>query len=49
MKAELKVSALKIRSFKSKRKELKGYVPGLKSEQELFRAKYIALETLSKK
>lgn len=42
MKAELKVTALEIRTLKSKRKELKGYVPGLSSAQFNFRVKHIA-------
>jgi len=42
MKADLKVLALEIRNLKSKRKELKGYVPGLGSAQEQFRIKHIA-------
>lgn len=42
MKAELKVLATEIRTLKSKRKELKGYVPGLGQAQYLFRANHIA-------
>jgi len=42
LKAELKVLAIEIRTLKSKRKELKGYVPGLSSAQSDFRAKHIA-------
>lgn len=42
MKAELKVLAIEIRTFKSKRKELKGYVPGLGSAQWKFRTNHIA-------
>jgi len=42
IKADLKVLALEIRNLKSKRKELKGYVPGLGSTQEQFRIKHIA-------
>ncbi len=42
LKAELKVLAIEIRTLKSKRKELKGYVPGLTSAQEQFRIKHIA-------
>lgn len=42
MKAELKVLAVEIRAFKSKRKELKGYVPGLGGAQWDFRTKHIA-------
>ena len=33
MKAYLKIMALEIKELKSKRKELKGYVPGLESAQ----------------
>lgn len=42
LKAELKVLAIEIRTLKSKRKELKGYVPGLSTAQEQFRIKHIA-------
>lgn len=42
MKADLKVLAAQIRELKSKRKELKGYVPGLESSQFEFRSKHIA-------
>lgn len=42
LKAELKVLAVQIRTLKSKRKELKGYVPGLYSSQEEARTKHIA-------
>lgn len=42
MKAELKVLATEIRTLKSKRKELKGYVPGLAGTQHEFRYKHIA-------
>lgn len=42
LKAELKVLAQDIRTLKSKRKELKGYVPGLSYAQEQFRIKHIA-------
>lgn len=42
MKAELKVLAIEIRTLKSKRKELKGYVPGLAQSQYTFRATHIA-------
>ena len=42
LKAELKVLALEIRTLKSKRKELRGYVPGLDSAQTSFRIKHIA-------
>lgn len=42
MKAELKVLATEIRTLKSKRKELKGYVPGLGQAQYEFRANHIA-------
>lgn len=42
MKADLKVLAKEIRQLKSKRKELKGYVPGLESAQFNFRAGHIA-------
>ena len=42
MKAELKVLAQEIRQLKSKRKEYKGFVPGLGSSQIEFRYKHIA-------
>ena len=42
LKAELKVLALEMRTLKSKRKELRGYVPGLATAQESFRIKHIA-------
>ena len=42
LKAELKVLALEIRTLKSKRKELRGNVPGLDSAQTSFRIKHIA-------
>ena len=42
LKAELKVLALEIRTLKSKRKELRGYVPGLATAQDQFRIKHIA-------
>lgn len=42
LKAELKVLATEIRTLKSKRKELKGYVPGLGHAQNEFRIKHIA-------
>ncbi len=42
LKAELKVLAIEIRTLKSKRKEMRGYVPGLSSAQEQFRIKHIA-------
>lgn len=42
MKADLKLLAKEIRSLKSKRKELKGYVPGLENAQFQFRAGHIA-------
>lgn len=42
MKADLKLLANEIRTFKSKRKELKGCVPGLESAQFSFRSKHIA-------
>lgn len=42
LKAELKVLATEIRTLKSKRKEMRGYVPGLSSAQDQFRIKHIA-------
>lgn len=42
LKAELKVLAIEIRTLKSKRKELRGYVPGLEAAQTSFRIKHIA-------
>jgi hypothetical protein len=42
MKASQKILALEIRNLKSKRKELKGYVPGLGSAQYDYRANHIA-------
>ena len=42
MKADQKVLAIEIRTFKSKRKELKGYVPGLEAAQYKFRSTHIA-------
>jgi len=42
MKCEQKERAQEIKSLKSKRKELKGYVPGLDSEQFRFRVNHIA-------
>lgn len=42
MKAELKVLAEEIKTKKSKRKEYKGYVSGLWSDQYNFRVKHIA-------
>lgn len=42
MKADLKLLAAEIRTLKSKRKELKGYVPGLETAQYNFRSKHIA-------
>lgn len=42
LKAELKVLASEIRTLKSKRKEMRGYVPGLSSAQDQFRIKHIA-------
>lgn len=42
MKADLKILATDIRTFKSKRKELKGYVPGLENAQFQYRSKHIA-------
>jgi hypothetical protein len=42
MKADLKLLATEIRTLKSKRKELKGYVPGLEDAQFKFRANHIA-------
>lgn len=42
MKADQKVLATEIRTLKSKRKELKGYVPGLETAQYKFRSTHIA-------
>lgn len=42
MKADLKVLATEIRTLKFKRKELRGYVPGLHNAQYKFRARHIA-------
>lgn len=42
MKADLKILAEQIRIFKSQRKELKGYVPGLENAQYQYRSKHIA-------
>lgn len=42
MKADLKVLATEIRTLKSKRKELRGYVPGLHNAQYKYRARHIA-------
>jgi hypothetical protein len=42
MKADLKVIAQEIKDLKSKRKELRGYVPGLYDAQQLFRSGHIA-------
>ena len=42
LKAELKVLAQEIRTLKSKRKEMRGYVPGLGQAQNEFRIKHIA-------
>lgn len=42
MKADQKVLSNEIRTLKSKRKELKGYVPGLESSQITYRVNHIA-------
>ena len=42
IKADQKVLAQEIRNLKSKRKELKGYVPGLDSAQTKYRTYHIA-------
>jgi hypothetical protein len=42
LKTDLKALATEIRSLKSKRKELRGYVPGLENAQEAFRSGHIA-------
>ena len=42
LKTELKILAAEIKSLKSKRKELKGYAPGLDNAYYSFRSKHIA-------